>query len=96
MAPETMLRGFYSVASDIYSFGILAWELLHEKDAFKDFTEFSLINSIVHEGHKLKFDSSVPPEILGVLEGCFEVEASQRPSALKICQTLSTFLKSKK
>ena len=29
MAPECMLRGYYSAHSDIYAFGILAWELLH-------------------------------------------------------------------
>ena len=31
MAPESVYGGFYSSKSDIYGFGILAWEMWHRK-----------------------------------------------------------------
>jgi len=96
MAPECMLRGYYSAHSDIYAFGILAWELLHEREAFEGLNEFNLINSIVNEGRTLKFDESISLEISQTLSKCFSPIPEDRPSAKVICTQFSDFLKSKK
>ena len=93
MAPECMLKGVYTPASDIYAFGVLGWELLHEAEAFEGLTEFHLINSIVNEGYTLKFDSSVPSEISKILSLCLAVDPDRRPSAKQICLDMADHFK---
>ena len=93
MAPECMLKGVYTPASDIYAFGVLGWELLHEKEAFEGLSEFHLINSIVNEGYTLQFDSSVPSEISKILANCLIVDPDRRPSAKLICLEMTDHFK---
>lgn len=96
MAPECMLKGIYSPSSDIYAFGILGWELLHEREAFEGLSEFHLINAIVNEGYTLKFDDLVPPEIAKILSDCIKVNPDSRPTAKTICLHMTEYFKSSK
>lgn len=91
-----MLRGYYSSHSDIYAFGILSWELLHERQAFEGLNEYNLINSIVNEGNTLKFDDSIPADVSSILSRCFAPVPEDRPNARSICMQLTDTIKSKK
>lgn len=96
MAPECLTKGIYSFASDVYAFGVLSWELLHEREAYEGMSEFTLVNSVMQEGHCLKFDGSIEPEICELLQACMRVSVDERPSARSICTKLGDFLKPKK
>lgn len=55
MAPESLSKSIYSSASDIYGFGIVMWEMLMEKEAFKGVEGFALIQTVVG-GNRPKID----------------------------------------
>lgn len=52
MAPESLSKSNYSTHSDIYSFGIIMWEFIMEKEAYEGLEGFGLINSIVTENRR--------------------------------------------
>ena len=47
MAPESLHKSVYSRHSDIYAFGICAFEIFSERKAFNDLDGFDLINAVV-------------------------------------------------
>ncbi len=96
MAPECMLKGQYTVSSDIYAFGVLGWELLHEREAYEGLSEFNMINSIISDGHSLEFNDSVPPEVAKILSDCMHVNPDARPSAKSVCLQMAEHFKSSK
>lgn len=97
MAPECMLRGQYTVASDIYSFGVLCWELLHEKKPFEGLNEFNLISSVVNSKGLLEFDRNIVPEEIGaLLKACLSVNPEERPSAKALCTKIDEHIKKNK
>ena len=97
MAPECMLRGQYTAASDIYSFGVLCWELLHEKEPFEGLNEFNLISSVVNSKGMLEFDRSVvPEEVAVVLRACLSINPEDRPSAKTLCTKIDEHIKKAK
>lgn len=96
MAPECLLKGHYTPSSDVYAFGVLAWELLHDAEAHQGLTEFHLINAIVNQGHCLKFDSSIPADLEEVFTACLSIDLDQRPTAKNICIKFADHLKSRK
>lgn len=48
MSPEAMSQSIYTTASDIYAFGIVAYEILFEKPAFGNLEGFSVIDAVVN------------------------------------------------
>lgn len=92
MAPESMHSSSYSTASDIYSFGVVGWELLAEEPPFQDKPEFNLIESVATHREKLclkKIKSQVPSVLKDLLSQCMNFNASERPSAETVCEVLS-------
>jgi serine/threonine protein kinase len=49
MSPEAMSQSIYTTASDIYAFGIVAYEILFEKQAFGFLEGFQLIDAVVNK-----------------------------------------------
>jgi len=96
MAPECLLKGLYTASSDVYAFAVLAWELLHEHEAFQGLSEFHLINAVVNDGHGLEFDENVPKDVVLILSACMAVDPEKRPTARQICVKFADILKQKK
>lgn len=95
MAPEMFRNNKGSYAADIYSFAVLAFELLLGRLPFKAENPQSLIHSICTEEIE-DFDSSlsfVDPDIRKVLKKCLEKNPEDRPqSILDISSVILTYL----
>jgi serine/threonine protein kinase len=99
MAPESMAKSFYSKKSDIYSLGILAFEILSEKPAYGSLEGFDLINNVANKGFRpdlSQLSSKYQEEVLTLIGKCLHQEPEKRPSASQICKTMIKLLKSKK
>jgi serine/threonine protein kinase len=59
MAPESMGSSAYSTATDIYSFGIIMWEFLVEREAYEGLEGFQLIDSVVTKRHRPKINKAI-------------------------------------
>ncbi|RIB19474.1 kinase-like domain-containing protein [Gigaspora rosea] len=89
MAPEIFCDQPLTTAVDIYSFGIIMWEISSGKVAHYDRKEFndSLVQEIC-QGLRPKFVKEIPIIYVELANQCMNADASKRPSANHIIQIL--------
>ncbi|KAL0210078.1 hypothetical protein P9112_010162 [Eukaryota sp. TZLM1-RC] len=73
--------------SDIYSIGVLLYELLTNEVAFKGFNQFTLLGA-KYQGKSLKFSENVPLELVNLINRCMTNEISERPNIDQILEVL--------
>ena len=95
MAPEFLAKGIVSEKSDIYSFGILLWEIfMTDTVPFKNVNYFDFllgdekILSLRPEIDKNKIEEV--PEISKLITSCWNAKDSERPSMEEIVNSLET------
>jgi serine/threonine protein kinase len=92
MAPEVALRLRYNEKADVYSFGILLWQMAKDKVPFKGMNRTEFMNRVARKGERPKLDKSWSPEFVHLLEACWHVDHEQRPSFEMICHILTRLL----
>eukprot|EP00300_Choanocystis_sp_HF-7_P006707 c1485_g1_i1.p1 GENE.c1485_g1_i1~~c1485_g1_i1.p1 ORF type:complete len:399 (+),score=83.68 c1485_g1_i1:100-1296(+) len=83
VGPEVIRGDPYSEAADVYSFGVLAWELSQRAEPFteKEYeTLMDLIKDIVlHGARPGPMADSTPPYVQEMVRACIEREPTKRP-----------------
>ncbi|RIB03143.1 kinase-like domain-containing protein [Gigaspora rosea] len=93
IAPETLDRGQYTTASDIYSFGIIMWEILYGRPVSYD-QEFGpqLQIEICRNDLRPTIIENTHQCYVNLMKECWEREPENRPSAINICEILTGWL----
>jgi serine/threonine protein kinase/tetratricopeptide (TPR) repeat protein len=87
MAPEVLRGGPADAASDQFSFGVLAYELLGGKRPFAGATWADLLHAI--ETHEVRRVPDVPAWLDDIVQRCIAVEPARRhPSMLVVAELL--------
>ena len=82
-SPEQLAKG-YTNKADVYSFGIVLWELLHS--AFPYERELPgadsqlVLTEVVCRGLRPNVDAQVPKPLEYLMQACWQEDASKRPS----------------
>lgn len=92
MAPEVALRQPYNEKTDVYSFGILLWQMAKDKTPFKGMNRTDFMNRVVKKGERPKIDKSWTPEFVQLLESCWHQDHTQRPTFEMICHSLTRLI----
>lgn len=90
MAPESLADGIFTPASDIWSYGVLLYEVI----TFGSFPFQGLSNNnvleLVKAGYTLNIPKGSGAELEALLKLCWNREPSQRPTALSIVEILAS------
>jgi serine/threonine protein kinase len=83
------LRGKeYTQASDIYGFGIIAYEICTGLPPYHDVAHEEFLAMKICQGLRPKSNYKIPQLILDVIERCWDADPSNRPKAVDLFKLL--------
>ncbi|KAL1770156.1 proto-oncoprotein tyrosine-protein kinase ROS [Sigmodon hispidus] len=91
MAPENLMDGIFTSQSDVWSFGILVWEILtlgHQP--YPAHSNLDVLN-YVQEGGRLEPPRNCPDDLWNLMSQCWAQEPDQRPTFHNIQDQLQLF-----
>ncbi|KQJ84510.1 serine/threonine-protein kinase CTR1 isoform X2 [Brachypodium distachyon] len=94
MAPE-FLRGEPSNEKcDVYSFGVILWELVTMQQPWSGLGPAQVVGAVAFQNRRLPIPKDTIPELAALVESCWDDDPRQRPSFSSIVDTLKKLLKS--
>jgi len=81
IAPEVFHSKLYDSKVDIYSFGLILWEMWYGKQAFSEVRAFTAIVDAGHRPKHLKNCEKPPQPWKELMKKCWNGNAVERPSA---------------
>ena len=89
MAVESLTEHNFSSASDIWSFGILMWELFNPGlSPYHEITNNAQVIASVVAGKRLEIPPHCPKAVVQVMRACWIPNHTKRPSFLVIVNLL--------
>ncbi|GET01598.1 kinase-like domain-containing protein [Rhizophagus clarus] len=86
IAPEIFKGASFSKASDIYSMGMIMWELTTGCKPFSNIVhDTDLIYKII-DGERPKITDDTPEDFANLMKKCWNSDPKKRPSAKKVCE----------
>lgn len=79
MAPEVALCDRYNHSVDVYSFGIILWQLLSLAKPYESFSYTMFQEYVVIGGFRPKIDPSWPKSLRLLMEKCWSTDIKKRP-----------------
>lgn len=94
MAPEVFEGSNYSEKCDVFSWGIILWEVITRKKPFDEIGGSAFcIMWAVHRGTRPPLIKDLPEPIETLMTRCWDKEPSQRPSMSEVKNTMSNLMK---
>ncbi|XP_019485606.1 PREDICTED: macrophage colony-stimulating factor 1 receptor [Hipposideros armiger] len=89
MAPESIFDCVYTVQSDVWSYGILLWEIFSlGLNPYPGILVNSKFYKLVKDGYQMAQPAFAPKNIYSIMQACWALEPTQRPTFQQICSLL--------
>ncbi|XP_055612330.1 mitogen-activated protein kinase kinase kinase 11-like isoform X2 [Uranotaenia lowii] len=79
MPPEVIKSGTFSKASDVWSYGVLLWELLTGETPYKGFDSLSVAYGVAVNTLALPIPKTCPESWGKLMKSCWELDPHRRP-----------------
>ncbi|OIS96439.1 hypothetical protein A4A49_36467 [Nicotiana attenuata] len=93
MAPEVLRSEPSNEKSDLYSFGVILWELATGKLPWDNFNSMQVIGAVGFMNQRLDIPEDVHPQWASIIESCWHSEPQCRPSFQELMEKLTDLLK---
>ncbi|XP_004686622.1 PREDICTED: macrophage colony-stimulating factor 1 receptor [Condylura cristata] len=89
MAPESIFDCVYTVQSDVWSYGILLWEIFSlGLNPYPGILVNSKFYKLVKDGYQMAQPMFAPKNIYSIMQACWALEPTRRPTFQQICSLL--------
>ncbi|EGK97090.1 AGAP003651-PB [Anopheles gambiae str. PEST] len=91
-APEALNFGKYTSLCDVWSYGILVWEIFSRGDTPYSGMSNSMARERIDEGYRMPAPEGAPPEMYRLMLKCWSYEPESRPHFDEICSVVDALL----
>ena len=89
IAPEVLRGEEFSQAADVYSFGVILWEMIHRRIPFQDLSAAQVIGIVGYGGKRLEINRTCPQQVRRIMQKCLLRERIElRPSFADLASEL--------
>ncbi|XP_065339285.1 mitogen-activated protein kinase kinase kinase 7-like isoform X3 [Cloeon dipterum] len=89
MAPEVFEGSSYTEKCDVFSWGIILWEVLTRRRPFDNIKGATVaILWAVHTGQRPPLIANCPPPLEALMTSCWEKESSERPAMVEVVERM--------
>eukprot|EP01118_Nematostelium_gracile_P002851 TRINITY_DN1321_c0_g1_i4.p1 TRINITY_DN1321_c0_g1~~TRINITY_DN1321_c0_g1_i4.p1 ORF type:complete len:659 (-),score=133.19 TRINITY_DN1321_c0_g1_i4:13-1989(-) len=88
MAPEMLRAQPHNIKADVYSFGLIVWELVTNKVPFSKYDRHGLYVKVGMEGETISIPQNIPAELADVIKSCCHPDHHRRPMMSEVVETL--------
>lgn len=81
MAPEVFKCEPYNESVDLYSFGVLLWQIMSTETPYENFNLRMLRDYVINEEYRPKTNDGWPKVITSLMQDCWSSDIAQRPNA---------------
>lgn len=78
----------YNEQCDVYSFGIICWEVLSREQLYPDMHPLSVGYKVMVEDYRPPIPEELPGHLANILQQCWSPEPSERPSFQSLLNTV--------
>lgn len=97
MSPEALLTNTFTEKSDIYSLGILFWEIMHrDTTPYKDSNETCFYFEENLRTIRPKIDNNINQRMIKLIKACWEFESINRPNIEEVVSILMSIKEDEK
>eukprot|EP00640_Fibrocapsa_japonica_P004091 CAMPEP_0113951412 /NCGR_PEP_ID=MMETSP1339-20121228/86007_1 /TAXON_ID=94617 /ORGANISM="Fibrocapsa japonica" /LENGTH=219 /DNA_ID=CAMNT_0000959649 /DNA_START=100 /DNA_END=759 /DNA_ORIENTATION=+ /assembly_acc=CAM_ASM_000762 len=93
MAPEVALKQAYNEKAEVFSFGMIVWQLLSHEKPFSHISRADeYITHVFEKGNLPQMSDSWPEPLKTLLKSCWNKDPALRPSFSSVVSSLSSFM----
>uniref|UniRef100_A0A3P8UR35 receptor protein-tyrosine kinase n=1 Tax=Cynoglossus semilaevis TaxID=244447 RepID=A0A3P8UR35_CYNSE len=92
MAPEALFDRIYTHQSDVWSFGVLLWEIFTLGGSPYPGVPVEELFKLLKEGHRMDKPSTCPQELYLMMRDCWHAVSSRRPTFQQLVEDLDRTL----
>ena len=78
-APEVIKCSPWNERADVFSFGVLLWELTHLTRPWEGFADYQVMYQVAERGARLPFAEGLDAGLQHLIETCWAEDPAQRP-----------------
>nr|XP_057928732.1 mast/stem cell growth factor receptor kita isoform X2 [Doryrhamphus excisus] len=89
MSPESIFECVYTFESDVWSYGILLWEIFSLGNSpYPGMPVDAKFYKMIKEGYRLESPEFAPSEMYQIMHSCWDAEPIKRPSFRKVVERI--------
>ncbi|KAM3735041.1 hypothetical protein ACB098_10G061500 [Castanea mollissima] len=92
MAPEVLRNEPSNEKSDVFSFGVILWELMTESIPWNNLNALQVVGVVGFMNRRLDLPEDLDPQVATIIKDCWQSDPEQRPSFEAIIQRIMGLL----